>query len=167
MSFILIINLLVSFSIIFMKHPLSMGATLLLQTVLTALIIGTLNLTFWFSYILALIMIGGMLILFIYMTSIASNEKFKFSMLLMTIYMSIMSLSMITLLSDQYLWNLKMMNFEMNSFQSIMQFNLTLNKFTNFPNNLMMYLTIIYLFVTLIAVVKITKKNQGPLRHMN
>lgn len=144
-----------------------MGATLLGQTILTALILGTLNLTFWFSYILTLIIIGGILILFIYITRIASNEKFKFSTPITIVYLITLITATISSFNDPFFWNLKLINNETNKLDSIIQFYLNLNKFTNYPNNSMIYLTIIYLFVTLIAVVKITKKNKGPLRTIN
>ncbi len=42
--------------------------------------------------------------------------------------------------------------------------SLILNKLYNFPINLITILLIIYLFLTLIAVVKITNVFEGPLR---
>lgn len=42
--------------------------------------------------------------------------------------------------------------------------SLILNKLYNFPVNLITILLIIYLFLTLIAVVKITNVFEGPLR---
>nr|AXS65168.1 NADH dehydrogenase subunit 6 [Coleoptera sp. 10 KM-2017] len=167
MSVLLMLNMLLSSTIIFMKHPLSLGAALLMQTINVALISGTLNMNFWFSYILTLIMIGGMLILFIYMTSIASNEKFKFSSPIAIMYMIMMNLVTMLMMTDQFMWNENLNNSDMSELTSMMNFTLMLNKFTNYPNNLMMYLTVIYLFITLIAVVKITKMQEGPLRHKN
>jgi len=41
------------------------------------LIRGTIYRRFWFSYILFIIIIGGMLVLFIYITRLASNEIFS------------------------------------------------------------------------------------------
>nr|AXS65648.1 NADH dehydrogenase subunit 6 [Cleroidea sp. 3 KM-2017] len=164
MSLIMIINLMISMTFIFMKHPLSMGAILLIQTILIALIVGTLNMSFWFSYIVTLIMIGGMLILFIYMTSIASNEKFKFNPLIL-IYMSAMfTVSMVIFMADQFFLNTKMYTTEITEMFKSQEFQLLMNKFINWPNSIMLYLTISYLFITLIAVVKITNIKQGPLR---
>lgn len=42
--------------------------------------------------------------------------------------------------------------------------NLLLNKLYNFPTNIISILLIIYLFFTLIAIVKITNIFEGPLR---
>jgi len=48
---------------------------LILQTLLVALISGLIIDRFWFSYILVLIFLGGILILFIYVAALASNEQ--------------------------------------------------------------------------------------------
>ena len=50
-----------------------MGLTLLIQTILVSIISGLITKTFWFSYILFLVFLGGILVLFIYVTSLASN----------------------------------------------------------------------------------------------
>nr|AXS66306.1 NADH dehydrogenase subunit 6 [Cucujoidea sp. 9 KM-2017] len=157
------LNLILSLMMIFINHPLSMGMVLFSQTIIISLLTGMLNLNFWYSYILFLIMIGGMLILFIYMTSIASNEKFKISNKLM-LFILITSPLMIILLLESYLTNFFLMNFSMLSMNNLMQFNLSLNKFLNFPMMNIYIIMIIYLFITLIAVVKITNIKYGPLR---
>nr|AXS65588.1 NADH dehydrogenase subunit 6 [Cleroidea sp. 5 KM-2017] len=167
MSMLLSINLTISATIVLLKHPLSLGGILLIQTILVALITGTLNMSFWYSYILALVMIGGMLILFVYMTSIASNEKFKFNPVILIYMTLVFTVALITSIIDQYLMNITMNNQMMTEMSKVMQFQLMMNKYTNWPNNIMLYLTISYLFITLIAVVKITDIKQGPLRPTN
>nr|YP_010491849.1 NADH dehydrogenase subunit 6 [Platydracus impotens]UWM92635.1 NADH dehydrogenase subunit 6 [Platydracus impotens] len=158
----MIMTLMFSITFIFLSHPMSMGITLLVQTILVSLMSGMLTLNFWFSYILFLIMIGGMLVLFIYMTSIASNEKFKFSnMLLMFMSLMIISSIMMYLFFDNSL--IYMINYSEN-FYFPYNYNMNLNKFLNYPSNIILFMMIIYLFITLIAVVKITDIKFGPLR---
>nr|YP_010868515.1 NADH dehydrogenase subunit 6 [Apatetica glabra]WGU20048.1 NADH dehydrogenase subunit 6 [Apatetica glabra] len=156
---LLLLSLLLTLSILFLflNHPMSMGITLLMQTIMIALITGFINYNYWFSYILFLIMVGGMLVLFIYMTSIASNEKFKFSN---KIFMLI-PLSMISYLSVYFIIDQMMLNI---SNKNEIFFIQSLSKFINFPSNILLFLMIIYLFITLIAVVKITDMKIGPLR---
>nr|YP_003097174.1 NADH dehydrogenase subunit 6 [Psacothea hilaris]ACR44363.1 NADH dehydrogenase subunit 6 [Psacothea hilaris] len=164
MSLILIINsLLLSFIFMFLMHPLSFGLILLLQTTMIALITGMMNFNYWFSYIIFLIMIGGMLILFIYMTSVASNEKFKFSYKLTLACIFITSIMSLLFIIDLYYFNLNSMN---NLFNQVNHenFKLSMNKFMNWPMNMNFFLMIIYLLVTLIMVVKITNIQYGPLR---
>nr|ALO76321.1 NADH deshydrogenase subunit 6 [Omalisus fontisbellaquei] len=158
----ILLALMFSASMVFMmlNHPLSMGMILLMQTTLISLVTGLMSNHFWFSYIMFLIMIGGMLILFIYMTSIASNEKFNFSPKIMSIIIIICtSMMMIYLIKDPYNY------YYMNTINPSNYTNeMMLNKYLNFPSNLVFTSMMIYLLMTMIAVVKITKINYGPLR---
>nr|AYQ19070.1 NADH dehydrogenase subunit 6 [Cleridae sp. 2 ACP-2013] len=167
MKFLFFPMLLLSTTMMFSKHPLSLGMILLIQTTLTSLMVGLMNLNFWFSYILFLIMIGGMLILFIYMTSIASNEKFKMSKtILIILYMIFISI-LISFFLDSQMFNLFMTNFDMKILITNYNYKFSMNKMFNFPNMFLMYMSLIYLLITLIAVVKISNFNMGPLRQMN
>nr|YP_010975293.1 NADH dehydrogenase subunit 6 [Aneogmena fischeri]WNX92427.1 NADH dehydrogenase subunit 6 [Aneogmena fischeri] len=168
----ILFSMMFTFNVIFMfmKHPLAMGFILLIQTILISLITGLISKTFWFSYILFLVFLGGMLVLFIYITSLASNEMFSLSMKLIIISLLMLMLFMFTLLlmdknkMIQYK-NIEMMsNFNLNSY--IMENYLSLNKLYNFPTNLMNILLMNYLLITLITIVKITKLFKGPLRPM-
>nr|YP_010010568.1 NADH dehydrogenase subunit 6 [Psylliodes chlorophana]QOH99587.1 NADH dehydrogenase subunit 6 [Psylliodes chlorophana]QOK35988.1 NADH dehydrogenase subunit 6 [Psylliodes punctifrons] len=150
---------------IFLYHPLSLGLILLLQTILTALISGFMNSNFWYSYMLFLIMIGGMLILFIYMTSIASNEKFKLNKKMFLFnFMGLMIMMMLLLFMDMFYLNYFMNIEEMTMMNLTFNNNLSLKKYFNYPNYTLMIMMIIYLFITLIAVTKITNNSYGPLR---
>nr|APX39725.1 NADH dehydrogenase subunit 6 [Chrysolina herbacea] len=154
-----------SMTFMFISHPMSLGLILLLQTIMIALVTGLMNLNFWFSYILFLIMVGGMLILFIYMTSVASNEKFKFSSKLMNlIIISLVIMLILTLTTDQFYYSMFMNLPDMMNQNLILNTNFLMNKYMNFPNNMIIYMLIMYLFITLIMVVKITGYNYGPLR---
>nr|WGO57883.1 NADH dehydrogenase subunit 6 [Blattella parilis] len=154
-------------SIIFtqMNHPLAMGLILLIQTVMISLISGMLSQSFWFSYILFLIFLGGMLILFIYVTSLASNEMFFlstkiiiFSIFLTSLMMFLFSWSKLSNIQNQEMINFLMMNNPLFS---------SLTKLYNQPTGIITILLASYLFLTLIAVVKITNIFMGPLRQMN
>nr|QGR23965.1 NADH dehydrogenase subunit 6 [Drosophila antonietae] len=161
-------------SIIFinMIHPLAMGLTLLIQTILICLISGLMTKTFWFSYILFLIFLGGMLVLFIYVTSLASNEMFNLSLKL-TVICSILLISsiLLILLMDKNYFSFFLTNNEMQNISYIYSYfpenSLSLNKLYNFPTNFVTILLMNYLLITLIVVVKITKLFKGPLRLMN
>nr|AML26784.1 NADH dehydrogenase subunit 6 [Scarabaeidae sp. BMNH 1274753] len=159
------ISLITSLFMILLKHPLSMGMMLMLQTIMISLTMGFFNFNYWYSYILFLIMISGMLVLFIYMTSIASNELFYPSIKLFTMFIIIITLMLIIYMNINKFYfminNLYELytNIHMNN-----NFQLSLNKYMNFPNNFIMYMMIIYLLITLVAVVKITDFKKGALR---
>nr|YP_010277860.1 NADH dehydrogenase subunit 6 [Turanoclytus namaganensis]UHY95175.1 NADH dehydrogenase subunit 6 [Turanoclytus namaganensis] len=158
----IIVSAILSGMFIFLNHPLTFGLILLIQTTLVAILSGMMNLNFWYSYILFLVMVGGMLILFMYMTSVASNEKFKFSFKMIFPYMFFFPMMMTALFMDPMIIKMKNLNYEitLNSFKNSM----SLSKYMNFPNSLLMILIISYLLLSLIMVVKITKIQYGPLR---
>nr|NP_852173.1 NADH dehydrogenase subunit 6 [Lepidopsocidae sp. RS-2001]AAP44722.1 NADH dehydrogenase subunit 6 [Lepidopsocidae sp. RS-2001] len=157
----LLFTLLSTFSILFlfMKHPLSAGLILIMSTILVALMTAYMLQTFWFSYILTLILIGGMLILFIYMISLSPNQKFMISSILFLIPLFLIIPMMMNMIdpmilmelsqkiNDQINWNLP---------QSIKLFN------TN--SSILTIISINYLFLIMIIVTKITSSLKGPLR---
>nr|YP_010626191.1 NADH dehydrogenase subunit 6 [Problepsis superans]WBK14690.1 NADH dehydrogenase subunit 6 [Problepsis superans] len=169
---ILMLN--ISFFMLFLTNPISMGLMILIQTILICMLMGMLIKTYWFSYILFLTFLGGLLVLFIYVSSIASNEMFNFSIKnKMFIMIMILTLIIMNFIMNK---NLKWMNLsnnlsEIDNLFNMLLFNndnkINLNKLYNNHNFLMMIMLVIYLFITLVAVVKITNIFYGPLRMMN
>nr|WNO18728.1 NADH dehydrogenase subunit 6 [Caprona alida alida] len=165
----------ISIFMFFLKHPLSMGLMILLQTMLICLISGLYIFTYWFSYILFLTFLGGLLVLFIYVSSIASNEMFFFSFKIkMFMLMMIFILMFISILMYYYYnWmNLFYNSYNINNFSNNLFFfnsnnKMNLSKLYNKQTYFLMLMMIIYLFITLVAVVKITNIFYGPLRPMN
>nr|UFZ12862.1 NADH dehydrogenase subunit 6 [Chloroniella peringueyi] len=160
-------NMLITWNFIQMNHPLAMGLILLLQTIMICLFSGLLIQTFWFSYILFLIMLGGMLVLFIYMTSLASNELFSIS--IKTLIINIIILMMIFLIM---IFENSFSNYfnSIDSYPEIYMINenkIELIKLYNYPTMNLTILLINYLFLTLIIIVKLTNIYFGPLRQMN
>uniref|UniRef100_UPI0030FE1485 NADH dehydrogenase subunit 6 n=1 Tax=Chauliops zhengi TaxID=2936724 RepID=UPI0030FE1485 len=146
--------MIVSLMFLFSKHPLTMAIIVILHTLMIAMITGMILSSFWFSYIVLIIMLSGMLVLFIYMASIASNEKFypsvKLSIIIMTAMMIITMMPMYS--------NTEFNKINYNNSMSIMWNNL-------FNTN--MNLTIImvmYLFFSMMTVSKIVNIQEGPLR---
>nr|QXG19313.1 NADH dehydrogenase subunit 6 [Drosophila lowei] len=171
---LILYSLILTTSIIFLNmiHPLAMGLTLLIQTIFICLISGLMTKSFWYSYILFLIFLGGMLVLFIYVTSLASNEMFNLSIKLTLFSSSILFiLFILSFLIDKSSISFFLTNNEMDSIFKLnsyfMENSLSLNKLYNFPTNLITILLMNYLLITLIVVVKITKLFKGPLRVMN
>nr|UFZ12992.1 NADH dehydrogenase subunit 6 [Protohermes flavinervus] len=170
MQLIILINFIITWNFTQVNHPLAMGLILLLQTILICLTSGMLVQTFWFSYILFLIMLGGMLILFIYMTSLASNELFSISMKTLIINLMLFSIFFMIFFTDSFSWISNMLNLDMmmmkNSLTST-ENSSELLKLYNFPTMNLTLLLINYLFLTLIIIVKMTNIFFGPLRQFN
>nr|YP_010943451.1 NADH dehydrogenase subunit 6 [Symbrenthia silana]WLS55480.1 NADH dehydrogenase subunit 6 [Symbrenthia silana] len=163
----------ISIFMFFFNHPLPMGMLILIQTLLLCLLSGMLINTYWFSYILFLIFLGGLMVLFIYVSSIASNENLKTSIFNKSFFFFFL---LILIISYFFKNNLFWMNFsfnnEMFNFFNLFlfinnDFNLNLSKLYDKQTYLLTLMMIIYLFITLIAVIKITNIFFGPLRSKN
>lgn len=148
-----------------------MGLIILIQTLLTCLLSGIIIKTYWFSYILFLTFLGGLLVLFIYVSRIASNEIFKPTINLKKI--CLYSIIIIILIQYIYINNIFWINLSINSdinnfYELIFFFNnenkINLRKLYNNQTFLIIIILVIYLFITLIAVVKITNIFYGPIR---
>nr|UGW52254.1 NADH dehydrogenase subunit 6 [Gonodactylellus sp. SIO BIC C12514] len=170
MSYILLLYLTsMTFSLVFINitHPLAMGMMLLLQTLAICAITALMNFHVWFSYILFLIFLGGMLVLFIYVTSLASNEMFQFSFKMTAFFLIMMSLGMmLTMIMDPLLLDFKMASSDMNAYTGTTfnsQMVLIGNIYSSNTMNTTLFM-ILYLLLTLIVVVKITYTFLGPLR---
>nr|AVJ52576.1 NADH dehydrogenase subunit 6 [Homaemus aeneifrons] len=141
---------------LWLKHPLSMGFILVLQTFIIAITSGVMLSNFFFSYIIMIIMLSGALVLFIYMASVASNEKFKTSILMMIAFITVYIMSMMMLNK------LPMMNEHPNN-----NLNYSMITLTKLFNSMSAYLTImviLYLLMTMIIVSFIASSSEGPLR---
>nr|WHM51586.1 NADH dehydrogenase subunit 6 [Dolichorhinotermes tenebrosus] len=141
------------------KHPMAMGLILLIQTTLTCLISGIMHKSFWFSYILFMIMIGGMLVLFMYMTSIASNEMFlPANKMMMTTAILLPLLSMLMINPTN---NKEMMNHNTIAEDEVI---LTAAPMYEQTTGTLTTMLALYMLLTLIVVVKMININWGPLR---
>nr|QTZ20326.1 NADH dehydrogenase subunit 6 [Spodoptera ochrea] len=163
-----------SLFMLFINNPMSMGLLILLQTLLTCLLTGMMIKTYWFSYILFLTFLGGLLVLFIYVSSIASNQlfNFKFNYKKMLIMLIIMIFMMMMMYNNNMMWLNLSTNSDMDKFYNMIFFfnnenKINLSKLYNNQTFLIMMMLVIYLFITLIAIVKITNIFYGPLRLSN
>nr|YP_010709613.1 NADH dehydrogenase subunit 6 [Sosibia ovata]WCS40828.1 NADH dehydrogenase subunit 6 [Sosibia ovata] len=157
MKMMMTANMILNMMFLIMKHPLSMGLTIIMQTTIISMMTGMMNKSFWLSYILFLMYIGGMMVLFIYMTSLIPNMMFNMSKK-MIIMMIIMTFIMMILNKNYMMFNNDMI---MMNYKSTM-----LMKMYNIPINMNMVMLASYLLFTMITVFKITESNKGPLRMM-
>nr|ACA21298.1 NADH dehydrogenase subunit 6 [Shinkaia crosnieri] len=164
------IIMIISLLFLSMIHPLSAGLILLIQTIMVTIAAGLTCPTFWFSYILFLIFLGGMLVLFIYVASVASNEHFQFNfkLFLFVFYISFSIFMLIIfidpiLISNKILFPTSSMNYEINMSASMKEispiYSTSSYSFTLF--------IISYLLLTLIVIVKIMNTSSSPLRLSN
>nr|QWX95348.1 NADH-ubiquinone oxidoreductase chain 6 [Laminiceps obscurior] len=147
-----------SFMYLWLNHPISVGISIIAQTIIVAMITGILLKSFWYSYIIVITMLSGMLVLFIYMASVSSNEKFYPSIKLTILLLTITVMSMIWQLSNYNLDNDFMMN------TPKMSEVMSLNSLFNCKTKMITMLMVLYLLFSMITVSSIVNISEGPLR---
>uniref|UniRef100_UPI00315DD874 NADH dehydrogenase subunit 6 n=1 Tax=Parasipyloidea carinata TaxID=3126553 RepID=UPI00315DD874 len=157
MKIMMTMNLIMNMMFLIMKHPLSMGMMIIMQTTIISMMTGLMFKSFWFSYILFLMYIGGMMVLFIYMTSLVPNMMFTINK--KNILLIIITTALIMMTNKNY----TTMNNDMimTNYKSMI-----LLKMYNKPTNMSLIMLASYLLFTMITVFKITESNKGPLRMM-
>jgi len=140
------------------SHPIILITLIFLQTSCLCLI-GWVKLKIsWFSYVLFLIFLGGLIVLFIYITSLASNEL---------IPLKISNGAIIVLVIFLFSWII----FNSPNIQQFFNYQ-SENIFKTFnfmyrSNSIILTLTtIVYLLLTLIIVVKISNKFDAPIKNI-
>nr|YP_009509549.1 NADH dehydrogenase subunit 6 [Cardisoma carnifex]AUM82374.1 NADH dehydrogenase subunit 6 [Cardisoma carnifex] len=161
----LTIPLLLTLSILFtqLHHPLAMGLMLLIQTILISVTVGVSTYSFWFSYILFLVFLGGMLVLFIYVASLASNETFFFKASLLLFFSTMILFSLMCLFMDPLLIS-HSSSLPSSSLSSVTSTPFIISWIYNTPSMTFTMFIISYLLLMLIVVVKIVNLFKGPLR---
>nr|YP_011017966.1 NADH dehydrogenase subunit 6 [Amritodus flavoscutatus]WQF70197.1 NADH dehydrogenase subunit 6 [Amritodus flavoscutatus] len=142
-----------------MNTPMSLGILLMIQTFMMITLINKMMVNSWICMITFLMMIGGLLIIFIYMSSLASNEKFKINLKLMFLLILMM------MLIDEMLNDLQIMESQLLLNMSMEQ--LSLSKIYNKKSMVITIMMVIYLLLTMIVVTKMVKHYEGPLRSKN
>nr|AHA52522.1 NADH dehydrogenase subunit 6 [Eumacrocentrus sp. QL-2013] len=153
-------------------HPLILSLLLTLYTIILVMKLNYLNNLYWYSYILYLIMVGGILILFMYLTSISNNELLYLNKkYYMNFMIKMMLILFIYLMMIKYM---KSLNFLMLNYHqdilNIMKINKEFmldykNLYMKINMDIMIYM-ILYLFFIMVISVLICMKNFMPLRQM-
>nr|YP_011026058.1 NADH dehydrogenase subunit 6 [Stephanitis pyrioides]WQM87491.1 NADH dehydrogenase subunit 6 [Stephanitis pyrioides] len=157
METMIIMMIIMSTLFLNLMTPLSMVIMLIMQTLVISIISSIMISSFWYSYMLILIMISGLLILFMYMASIASNEKFYMSNKLI-LYMILMSLYL-KYMMPKTIYEMKI--------SSMINQEMIMSKLFNYkfitPTILMMLL----LFMMMVTISFLVSSNEGPMRKSN
>lgn len=142
-----------------LNHPLRIGLILILQTINVRLIAGIIIKSFWFSYVFVIIILRGSLVLFIYISRIASNEKFNISTKLLYLIIIIIIINIIiTFWYDSSTLEL--------SSQTLHHIS-SLNKLFRIQNLNVTIILALYLLLTMVAINYIVNISEGPLRSKN
>nr|WRQ18170.1 NADH dehydrogenase subunit 6 [Igerna sp.] len=154
-TFMMKIMLITSTMTLIIKTPMSMGILLLTQTMLAIMLMNKLTTSSWFIMITFLMMIGGLLILFTYMSSIASNEKFKLNMKPFMLLMILITMSDELIIEHQIKENQEFMEQKMEKMSMSKMYSKTM---------MMTMMMVLYLLLSMIVIAKMVKHHEGPLR---
>lgn len=153
-------------------HPLILSLILTLYVIVLRLYINLLGNNYWYSYLLFLVIIGGLIILFIYFTRIASNELINFNKsYLLYFFIKIILFLFLFLI---YLLSSNKILF-VNNFLDIYSVDYLImnlkdfgvkNLYIDFSIDLNIYI-ILYLFFTIISCVLVCTKLNIPFRQLN
>nr|YP_010235805.1 NADH dehydrogenase subunit 6 [Bambusicaliscelis fanjingensis]QTD82423.1 NADH dehydrogenase subunit 6 [Bambusicaliscelis fanjingensis] len=164
MMMMMMISMCMSIILPLMKHPISMGSMLIVQTIIISMISSMKFYSSWYSYILFITIIGGMMVMFMYMSSIASNEKFKMmSMKKITSIMIMLTIFMITYKFYYTTMNLEKLNETKLFFMEFEEIKST-SKFMYLNKMNLTIMMMIILLLTMISITNITSSYEGPLK---
>nr|QJW33599.1 NADH dehydrogenase subunit 6 [Arge aurora] len=173
---IILISLMMTFNIIFCmyKHPMTLAINLMLQLTILIILMNSINFSSWFSYIMFLIMVGALLVLFMYMTSLTSNMKFKYNYYMMWFFIIFFLMTYMMIFNKDILI-MFLKNFSEESYKFTKEIINNLDNKEAFMlspmydklEKILTILLINYLLYVLIIVVKIVNIKKGTMRKMN
>nr|YP_009941522.1 NADH dehydrogenase subunit 6 [Pseudocrangonyx joolaei]QOC70580.1 NADH dehydrogenase subunit 6 [Pseudocrangonyx joolaei] len=142
---------------VYLHHPLFMALSLVTQSSILALALSIPSTTPWFSFILLMLFVSGMMIIFVYTASVASNEitpPYQPRLLMLSLFATLVMWAplMFTTSSTKSYMNLMSHTYTL----TYKPYNSTWVYFTTF--------LILYLLVVLILAIKITSLSNKPLR---
>nr|YP_008964137.1 NADH dehydrogenase subunit 6 [Eulimnogammarus verrucosus]AHB14324.1 NADH dehydrogenase subunit 6 [Eulimnogammarus verrucosus] len=149
----------------FSKTPLMLAMLIVLQTMLVTMLIYTTLTTSWLSFILFMIVVSAMMVIFVYVSSLASNDfiTLSHSSLMSTLYFTpLLMLMAFFLLNSQNKPTMSQLTLSDMDLGPVACYKM----YTYHTSPMTMFL-IIYLLVALITVVKISETSKGTLRALN
>nr|BCM73192.1 NADH dehydrogenase subunit 6 [Chaetosiphon fragaefolii] len=159
MKFILLTNLMMAIMLTMMKSPISSNLIILIQTMTLTLMINLINKTAWISFMIFILYISGLMIIFLYISSIAFNELNLNKNYKNMMFKLIIILSMMFYFKTSF--NMENMNYE-NKF--MFEDNFYMMNMFMLPNNMLIYMIMFILFFMLIMIIWLLKINKGPIR---
>merc|ERR1712020_735123 len=105
----------------------------------------------WFFYLLILVFLGGVIVLIIYIRTLAANEKFRLPKFSNPLRFLVLTSIMLIL-----------PNISRLRFKSRQSINIVINLY-EYSNGRLSIFLILYLLITIVCVVKLVKFEKGPL----
>lgn len=147
-------------------HPIIIIIFIIIFNLFRCLNISICKINFIYSIIIFLIIISGLLIIFIYFSSLISNKQIKINFNLKSLFFLILNISIpfnIILIYNYFIFNqFNFIIFDSNPIKLIF-----INKFTNiinlyfYPLNNLTILTILFLLIAFITIIKINSSTHS------
>nr|AXI98607.1 NADH dehydrogenase subunit 6 [Pseudoniphargus longipes] len=157
-----LLSIFLSMMFLLESSPLFLSLIIITQIITLALIISLFTMSSWFSFMLMMIYLSGMMIVFIYVSSMASNELFYINTRMLPLFL-IMSIVFTFLFFNS---DMQMPSNSLNFLDLNLTQISTLKTMKMYSKSLFMMtiLLIIYLLFAMIMVVKNSSFSSGPLR---
>nr|AZL93495.1 NADH dehydrogenase subunit 6 [Taeniogonalos tricolor] len=169
---LIMMTMLLSINMI-LTHPLIMGISLLMYSMIMSISMNKYFNSFWYSMIVHLVIIGGLMILFLYFISLTSNSLIFFPKYFkLTFFLKMLMILFMMMILMKNIMNIEkifyLINSEISKFYELFYFKINFYYTSKliFSSSffLMTLITLIYLLITLIYVTKICSKSNFPMR---
>nr|BAL70375.1 NADH dehydrogenase subunit 6 [Aposthonia japonica] len=155
-------NMMLTSLFMYFNHPLILTIIILTQTTNSCLIMGTHMKNFWIPYLLFIIMLGGLMIMFMYMCSTTPNQLMKSPTY--TLLISLLTMIIFMTINKMY-WKDKLMKMNYSTL-SMNSTNNFFNMLINFPTQFTFMLMMMFLAFSMFTTMKISFTSNKPLRSM-
>lgn len=169
--YFIIFSILILISINIYSHPIISIIIIIFYRILISLYISLWKINFIYSIIIFIIIIRGLLIIFLYFSSLISNEQITWNpnkLLILTFLLNFLILSFNLIYSKNFLFNYLYISKENSSINYINEkiftniFNLYIYPFNNIT-----IICIIFLLIRLFTIIKISSIKSKPLRKIS
>lgn len=158
----LILSSIFSLCFTYSKIPLALTVYLSLNTITVAIVIISYIKTSWFSFILIIVFLSGIIVIFTYVSSLSSNQFNPPSNYLIISILSLIIFIFILILMYSNTFYLNTISTQPISFNLVYSPNL--HKLYERESALIISILLVYLLITLLVVVKNSSINKAPLR---
>lgn len=156
------LSILVFLIFLFSEHLLVINFSLILARIIFRFVIYNQLITTWLSYLLIIVFLRGLIVLFIYITSLSSNEPFYFSYFSLVVLVVVNFFwPLVGLVSKGF--SLMPLVRRLKNYSSGFILDLVNKTYRTLSIDLTVVM-IIYLFVTLVVTVKISSLRRVPLK---
>nr|ASM82732.1 NADH dehydrogenase subunit 6 [Eosembia sp. FS-2017] len=157
------LSILMSMTFLYFTHPLMLTIIILSQTLNSCMILGKILKNFWIPYMIIIIMLGGLMIMFVYMCSTSPNQIMMKALIQIKFKSKLLMIFMLTVISIKLLMKkLKIMplNYSNTIDSEINMFNILMN----FPNHKLFPIMMMILLFLMFISMKISASSESPLR---